>query len=211
MSTRGCLGIVKNGELKVAQFISCDAYPGGAGQEIIEFFKGKGLDYKNNSHSFQILSEKIDDLKFMTDEEFKEIEEAYGHDSRLTDNFKYLYSGTDILNWLYNDGYYIYNGYDNNTGEPYEEKIGNGEMKLKLHSDFFGDSLFCEWGYIIDIDKKTFEVYKGFNTKPLSPEDRFYYLQEDDKEYKPVKIVTQYNFDELPSRITISKELLDDE
>jgi hypothetical protein len=54
------------------------------------------------------------------------------------------------------------------------------------------------------------EVYKGFNTKPLSPEDRFYYLQEDDNEYKPVKIVAQYNFNELPSRITISKELLDE-
>jgi hypothetical protein len=31
----------------------------------------------------------------------------------------------------------LQNGYDNNTGEPYEEKIGNGEMRLKLHSDFF--------------------------------------------------------------------------
>jgi translation elongation factor P/translation initiation factor 5A len=91
--------------LKVAQLIPYDAYPGGAGQEIIEFFKGKGLvDYKNNSHSFQILSEKVDNLNFMTDEEFNELKESYS----LADNFRYLYSGIDILNWLYNDGYYIY-------------------------------------------------------------------------------------------------------
>lgn len=32
-------------------------------------------------------------------------------------------------------------------------------------SDFPLDSLFCEWAYIVDLDKDVFEVYKGFNKK----------------------------------------------
>jgi len=34
------------------------------------------------------------------------------------------------------------------------------------HQDFLLDSLFCEWGYIVNLDKETFEIYKGFQHEP---------------------------------------------
>lgn len=34
---------------------------------------------------------------------------------------------------------------------------------------------YCEWGYIIDFDKDTYEIYAGYNNSPLSNEERFYH------------------------------------
>ncbi len=32
--------------------------------------------------------------------------------------------------------------------------------------DFIQDSLFCEWGYVINLDDRTVEVYTGFQKHP---------------------------------------------
>jgi len=34
---------------------------------------------------------------------------------------------------------------------------------------------YCEWGYIIDFDKDTYEIYAGYNHSPLSSDERFYH------------------------------------
>lgn len=66
----------------------------------------------------------------------------------------------------------------------------------------------------IDLDKNTYEVYEGFNKKPLDGSERFYFLtpiaeetyREDPKEYYPVKYVTEYSLDNLPD----DEEFLED-
>ena len=50
------------------------------------------------------------------------------------------------------------------------------KTKLKNSLNFAADSFFCEWAYVIDLDKNTYEVYKGFNKEPLDESERFYFL-----------------------------------
>lgn len=48
------------------------------------------------------------------------------------------------------------------------------EAELHNSIDFASDSLFCEYAYVIDFDKNTFEVCKGFAATPLDPSERFF-------------------------------------
>ena len=74
------------------------------------------------------------------------------------------------------------------------------------------DSIWCEWAYVIDLDKGTFEVYKGFNKQPLGKEQRFRYLQDlnlhmDKKDdgtlyhngYYPVRHLVTFKLNNLPT------------
>jgi len=87
------------------------------------------------------------------------------------------------------------------TGAGVLQLIYDGvSYELNNSIDFANDSLFCEWAYVIDLDKNTFEVYEGFNKSSLFEEERFY--KKDDKgvgEYYPVKLKKLYSLDELPS------------
>ena len=80
--------------------------------------------------------------------------------------------------------------------------IIDSEKPLKLCDEtvFVADSLFCEYAYVIDLDKNTFEIYTGFNKERLSENDRFFFLQEEGKEYYPVKLLKSYSLSELPTK-----------
>ena len=71
-------------------------------------------------------------------------------------------------------------------------------------AEFPKDSLFCEWGYLIDFDNQKFEVYRGFQTDPVT-EGRWAGLvaapryEGDTNAYKAVKLVASYDFYDLPS------------
>jgi hypothetical protein len=202
MSTRGCLGVVKGGEFKVAQYCSSDSFPRGLGQDIIAFFKGTVEG--NNIHDVSILSEKADKLSWIEDKRLKEINEIRkDYNNKEYHNFDYLFYGVAILNYIYNDGYLVVKQYDD-TGHLYTHKEGNGVIEGLINSqDFFGDSVYCEWAYVIDLDNNTLEVYKGFNEENLTEKDRFYYLQDATTKYKPVKLVKKYDLSDLPNRMSI--------
>jgi len=75
------------------------------------------------------------------------------------------------------------------------------EIPLYDSSGFAEDSLFCEWAYVIDLDKNVLEVYEGFNKSPLAETERFFYLQKEngDNGYYPIKHVTSFPLSELPT------------
>ena len=78
---------------------------------------------------------------------------------------------------------------------------GTYELELKDGIDFAADSVFCEYAYVVDIDLGTFEVYKGFNEKPVPDGERFASLpRPPDSSHYPIRLWRKWLLCDLPSR-----------
>lgn len=85
-------------------------------------------------------------------------------------------------------------------GDEMLQGIQSGKFKQTYSElSFAADSLFCEWCYVIDLDKKKFEVYNGFNQSPLPETERFFFLQKKKmKEYYPIRLKASFGLKRLP-------------
>lgn len=180
MGTRHLIAVQIDGEYKVAQYGQWDGYIEGQGVDILEFLLGIGGDYEP-------FKQKIRECSFLTQEEIDTINDSIDSDDGTINGVPW----TKVYPHLSRDmGAKVL---------PYILK--NGGLKLNDRIGFAGDSLFCEWAYVIDFDKNTFEVYKGFNKTPLSEDERFYdiAIDSDANGYFQVRFVKSYDLCELPT------------
>ena len=63
--------------------------------------------------------------------------------------------------------------------------------------DFIKDSLFCEYGYIINMDTKKLEMYEGFQKKPDKRKSNRYGT-ENERGYYPCRMVKAFPLDKIP-------------
>lgn len=200
MGTRNLTMVISKGETKVAQYGQWDGYPSGQGATILNFLKFLGTDKnskdkilkehkendwaRNNVKEFlklknlsiETFKESLESLSFFSEEEIDLINEDYEKTLKQRPYLSRDVAG-DIL-W----------------------QIAEGKVdKLISQEAFAGDSLFCEWAYVVDLDKNTFEVYKGYNEKEIDETERFFYLQEEAEEYKPVTLLESYDLNNLPT------------
>jgi hypothetical protein len=125
---------------------------------------------------------KLRAASFLTDDEI----EAINADPLWKEKYPYLSrdAGAEILSMVLNapDG-----------------------IKLLDKRSFAGDSLFCEWAYIIDLDAGQLEVYRGFNHSPLDASERFAHLPSyttdygERNTYYPIRKIKSYPLYDLPS------------
>jgi hypothetical protein len=183
MGTRHLISVVKDGEYKIAQYGQWDGYPSGQGLDILEFL--------TNEMDRECFEYKLNKLSWATKKEIKDMWIECGADPEsewvnleVSDEFKKKYPEND-----------------RDTGSRILSIIQKSDKELKLDNniDFAGNSLYCEWAYVIDLDKNTFEVYKGFNEKSLNEDERFYFLQTDNSKYYPVKHIVTFDLNNLPN------------
>ena len=97
------------------------------------------------------------------------------------------------------------------TGADILGMIASGKVKkVSLNLNFAADSLFCEWAYVLDLDREVLEVYEGFQKKPTTKKDRFHFLSDKkDSEYYPIKILKAIPFKKVGDKTmpSIEKEL----
>lgn len=74
--------------------------------------------------------------------------------------------------------------------------LGGGTEVAPLSVEFAGDSLFCEFAYVIDLDNDALEVYTGFHQTPGPPEERFANVEHNGR-YYPVQLLKTVSFAEI--------------
>lgn len=119
---------------------------------------------------------EVSKLKFYTSEEYAELKDTF--------------EGTKVPTHLSRD-----------TSADILQMIVDGKLsneKLYNSIDFAGDSLFCEWCYVINLDDNTLEVFAGFNQEKLDPSERFADFDDAVEKYRPVKFKASWSLEALP-------------
>lgn len=187
MGTRNLTAVMSGGEYKIAQYGQWDGYPDGQGLTALEFCR-KQLSCESGRRSFRELLKRC---RFVSDDEYKAKMVEIGLDKQ----FVTMDEGRRI------DAVYPYMSRD--LGANILEKVANslGDVALIDSIDFAGDSLFCEWAYVVDLDKNTFEAYRGFTKKPVPKTERFASAKQNGRnnDYYPIRLSGSWSLDDLPT------------
>lgn len=196
MGTRGFLGFVVDGVEKIS-YNHFDSYPGGLGLDVLEWIQGL--------RDFSKVQAKARALRVVT---------VWNEDG--SENLPTPEDVSQLRRW-----------YDGSVGSTQDHGVtwyqllrrtqGNpGEIleagAIEDASKFPTDSLFAEWGYLIDLDTYKFEVYKGFQKVPHEsgrfaqrPSPRV-------NGYVPVKLMVEWSLYDLPTKeIFVATFRADDE
>ncbi len=181
MGTRNLTMVISGAETKVAQYGQWDGYPSGQGATALLFLLKADLGK---------LKQHADKCKWISDNECEELEKTFDNETKFYKEYPQFTRDTaaEILKYVYN--------------------CEKEEIPMVDSSSFAADSLFCEWAYVIDLDKQTFEVYEGFNQSPLPETDRFSKMQKaEDSKYYPVRHVKTYSLLDLPTEDSFIADL----
>ena len=193
MGTRNLTAVMVNREYKVAQYGQWDGYPEGQGIKILEFLAGTG--------NIEKLTDSLSRCRFWDAEgRDKEFLSEYNNNapqwSRDPDN-----RTPEQKRWFQT---YI----SRDLGGDILKNITNSEdseILLQNYIAFAGDSLSCEYAYVVDLDKGLFEVYEGFNKEPVPAGERFADFEYNKQTYEggrcyyPVKHRATFQLSALPS------------
>lgn len=201
MGTRSVLCVVKDEEYKVSLYNQYDGYPSGLGLDILVRLK-RILESGVRTSNF---IKNLSNSRYVTQDEINEVYARYGVESMSP------FIAYSLSEQISKENYFM----DRNQGATILDRllIHDVDSETPIMSienlSFAGESLFCEFGYVIDLDKNTFEIYKGYNTDTLTEDERFYFLQDDGLEYKPLKFVKEYSLSDLPNDNDFRSDLWD--
>lgn len=183
MGTRGFVGFVSD-EKETITYNHWDSYPSGLGLTVLRFVKRLAED----GEFLEAYRVKARDIQHVTDD----VPPTRDQVVELIKFANLNVSTQSAAEW------YVL----------LRETHGHPRLILDVgyaeHSPNWPlDSLFAEWGYVVDFDRQVLDVYQGFQkTRPtagrwagLSPAPRW---EGDDTGYHAVQLIASYPFAELP-------------
>jgi hypothetical protein len=206
MGTRHLVCVADGGEYKVAQYGQFDGYPDGVGLHILRFVR-----WEDN---LKQLKEGLKYLRWATEEDYQRVKKE---------------CGLDDTGWMNMDQAEVFGKHfpelARETSSEILEMIVENAMRQRPKQiaiqdsiDFAGDSLFCEWAYVIDFDKGTLEVYKGFNQDPEAYRGQRFenaplneWKSHSGNNYYPIVLAKTYFLDTLPSDDEFLNDFIDEE
>jgi hypothetical protein len=176
MSTRGFLGFVAN-ERETITYIHFDAYPSALGADVLKWARTVA-DWDTVRQQAAALVH-IDGDVMPTEEQRTALAQ---------------YAKPDVGGKEGDPGEEWYRLLHGTFGDPAATLVGGHAPHAP---DWPGDSLCCEWGYLVDLDANTFEVYQGFQQVPHK--GRFSGRETNPRSgYAPVKLLASWPLDALP-------------
>lgn len=174
MSTRGFLSFAVDGEIKTA-YNHHDSYPDWLGTNVLDW--AHGVDIEAATEAARALR-VVTDADEPTDDDI----------ARLAP-----YTNTGVGGRGERPDWY----------QLLRETQGHPAAMLDAGaiedaSSFPTDSLFAEWGYVVDLDARALEVYVGFQRAPHG-EGRFASPTPNDDDYYPVRLLKSWPLTELPT------------
>jgi hypothetical protein len=155
MGTRGFITFVVSGEEKTS-YNHFDSYPDGLGLTMLEWAQGVT--------DWSAVRTQAEQLRLVTDKSEPPTPEDIERFRQYSWN-REQHGGPGDLR----PGQQWYDLLHETQGDP--AKILEAGV-TEDHRDFPMDSLFAEWGYVIDLDASMFEVYRGFQ-REAHAEGRF--------------------------------------
>lgn len=186
MGTRHLVVVVQDDKIKVAQYGQFDGYIAGAGSEVIDFIQDK-LSNVIISKKFR---DNVRESFFANDEYIRKAKIDCGFDP----DQEYVSYGD--LNWKnYID---TYPQFSREVSTDILHMICESSLALIDSFSFGKDSLFCEYAYLIDLDKDELQIYTGFNKSPLSITNPSPWGKEpDERGYYPVSLLKNVSFEDI--------------
>jgi len=192
MGTRGVVGFCLDEKYYVT-YNHFDSYAKGLGAEVVNFIK-----YIREHNLLEVLKERVKPITFIQDDESDAplwARRAYGMFADPSVGAQGIYN-IEVKSW-----YQLLRNLQNGT---ILWKILNGEVGHIINNfRFLKDSLFCEYGYIINLDDETLDFYRGdsehTNCKNGSGETKLPFAMKPNEDgYYPCKLRREFPFDELP-------------
>jgi hypothetical protein len=173
MGTRGFVSFAVDDELKTT-YNHCDSYPSGLGIDMLVWLRT--VDAK-------VAAERARALRVVT-------ADTLPTDEDVTRLARYCNRAvgeqTDTITW--------YQLLRETQGSP-AAMLDAGVIQDA--GEFPADSLWAEWGYVVDFDEGVFEVYEGFQHDDHT-DGRFAAMPRENENYAPVRLVASWPLSELP-------------
>jgi hypothetical protein len=178
MGTRGLMAFTHNGEVK-AMYNHFDSYPSGLGVDMVKWILDQRGDFSEAIEQFERLTAVDEDVAPTTDQKLALLR----------------YLNLNVASQTSDDWYSLLR---ETQGNPVEA------LKAGFFVDYFKfgfDSLFCEWTYVVDLDRQVLDVYKGFanesDGKGLWGVVDEPYVAYNGTKYMGVQLLTSYAFADL--------------
>ncbi|ONK13096.1 hypothetical protein [Streptomyces sp. MP131-18] len=184
MGTRGFITLAVDGENKTT-YNQWDSYPEGLGLTVVSWAREAAKD-------LDAVRKAVTALRVVTED-----------DSPTDEDIERLrrFADFEVDRSAWNGETYVprerpswYQLLRRTQGDP-AAMIRAGVIESA--DEFPADSLFAEWGYVVDLTAETFEVYQGFQTR-RHRQGRFADMTPERDGYYPVRLVKSWLLAELP-------------
>jgi len=185
MSTRGFIGFAIDSTVKAA-YNHSDSYPDGLGHQMLDWLRGADLEKAAQSaRNLRV----VDPRSEPTDADIAALKDFYDPN---------VGGRRERPDW--------YQLLRRTQGEP---QLMLQAGVIEDASTFPADSLFAEWGYVVDFDAQVFEVYQGFQQSPHT-EGRFAAMAPEGNGYFPVRLAASWPLKALPTDEEFDAKFSDD-